>query len=60
MISNKLFVILCITLIFLTSFSESSAQVIEGDVTLASQAEVDSFMGTSITGVLFIGNTRLL
>ncbi|MFC2085991.1 hypothetical protein ACFLRO_02125 [Bacteroidota bacterium] len=35
---------------------ESTAQVIEGDVMLYTQAEVDAFVGTSITGRLLIGS----
>ena len=43
-----------VTILILGLFSVSSAQVIEGDVNLLTQAEVNAFVGTSITGNLRI------
>ena len=53
---TKLFVIMML----LGLFSVSSAQVIEGDVTLSTQAEVNSFAGTSITGSLTIQGSDII
>lgn len=50
----KFFTILFVSLSFWGLISISSAQVIEGDISLTTQAEVDSFSGTSITGSLYI------
>ena len=51
---SKLASIFFAALSFLGFFSVSSAQVIEGDVSLDSQAEVNLFAGNSITGILLI------
>jgi len=51
---------LFVSLIFLGLFSVSSAQVIEGDVILSTQAEVNSFAGTSITGNLTIHGSDIV
>ena len=48
----KLFTLLFASILFFGLSSVSSAQVIEGDVFLITQAEVNSFAGTSITGHL--------
>ena len=53
---NKLFLTLllgCLLSIFM--LTENKAQVITGNVVLATQADVDAFAGTSITGNLQIG-----
>ena len=53
---NKLFLTLllgCFLSIFM--LTENKAQVITGNVVLATQADVDAFAGTSITGNLQIG-----
>ena len=51
---------LFVKMIFLGLFSVSSAQVIEGNVTLNTQAEVNSFAGTSITGSLTIEGSDIV
>ena len=54
-----IFLILLINTLFLSMLSVSTAQVITGDVTLSSQAEVNSFVGTSINGSLTIEGTDI-
>ncbi len=44
---------------FFFIISVSKAQVIQGDVVLSSQAEVDSFKGTSITWSLLINGSGI-
>ena len=56
----KLFPMLFICIVFFTMFSVSVAQVIEGDVTLSTQAEVNSFTGTSVTGYLKISGSDIV
>ena len=46
--------ILSTIVLILGLFAISNAQVIEGDVTLSTQAEVNSFAGTSIAGNIAI------
>ncbi len=52
--------ILSTIVLILVLFSVSNAQVIEGDVTLTTQAEVNSFAGTSITGNLTIQGSDIV
>jgi len=54
-----LYIILQLNII-LGIFSVCSAQVIEGDIGLTTQAEVNSFSGTSITGDLFISGVDIV
>ena len=42
------FLFILVSILFFCVLSVTTAQVIEGDVTLHSQAEVNSFTGTSI------------
>ena len=50
----KLFTLISVLILFCGSYAECGAQVIEGDVELTTQAQVDLFVGTSITGNLAI------
>jgi hypothetical protein len=45
---------------FFGLFSVSTAQVIEGDVTLSSQAEVEAFAGSFVTGNLTIQGSDII
>ena len=47
-------------ILILVLFSVSSAQVIEGDVSLYTQAEVNSFAGISVTGILIIQGSDII
>jgi hypothetical protein len=49
-----LFVLFTILFFILTNSKLIIAQVFEGDVTLSSQAEVDAFTRTEVTGCLII------
>ena len=51
---NTTFSVLFVITLIIGLFSVGNAQVIEGDVTLSTQAEINSFSGTSITGNLTI------
>ena len=56
----KLYTILQANILIFGLLSVCGAQVIEGDVGLSTQAEVNSFKGTSITGDLFISGTDIV
>ncbi len=56
----KLFTLLFVSILFFGLFSVCSAQVIEGDVFLSTQAEVNSFVGTSIAGNLAIQGSDIV
>ena len=52
---NKL--VICIifgSIFFLVGFAESKAQIVNGPITLSSQADVNAFVGSSINGNLTI------
>jgi hypothetical protein len=56
----KLYTILQANILIFGLLSVCGAQVIEGDLGLSTQAEVNSFNGTSITGDLFISGTDIV